>query len=121
MPVEWDDQALRRRIERTPQRIDAALAAIINRHSPLAETWMKQHAPWTDRTGNARQGLHATPVRQRYEFYMIVLAHAVSYGIWLEVANSSRYEIIKPALNSQGDAVMRSVANVFQDVFGGGA
>lgn len=52
---------------------------------------------------------------------MIVLAHAVSYGIWLEVANSSRYEIIKPALNSQGDAVMRSVANVFQDVFGGGA
>lgn len=107
-----------RRIRRAPGRVDASLTAIVNRYSVIGEAWMKTRAPWTDRTGNARQGLHAVPERQKFEFYMVVLAHAVSYGVWLEVANNGRYEIINPAMRHIGDQVMISVSGLFQRLFG---
>ena len=94
------------------------MAAIITRQSALGETWMKQNAPWTDRTGNARQGLHAVPERERLRHYTLILAHAVSYGIWLEVRNSGKYEIIQPALIRRGQAVMLDMSRLFERAFG---
>ncbi len=58
---------------------------------------MKTAAPWTDQTSAARNGLHATANFPPGAFELI-LAHAVSYGIWLEVCNSGRYQIILPSL-----------------------
>jgi hypothetical protein len=61
--------------------------------------YMKTTAPWTDRTSAARNGLHATANFPPGAFEL-VLSHAVSYGIWLEVCNSGRYAIILPALRN---------------------
>lgn len=118
--VEWDDERIRRNMQRSPGRIDAALTTIINRHAVMGEAWMKSHARWTDRTGNARQGLHGVAEREKHNYYMVVLAHAVSYGIWLEVAHNGRYEIINPAMRHTGDQVMISVSGIFARLFGGG-
>lgn len=98
--------------------MDAALAAIIVRNAARGERNMKNNARWTDRTGNARQGLHGTPERERLKKYSIVLSHTVPYGIWLEVRWNGRYAIIQPTLVWQGNATMRDVANIFQAVFG---
>jgi hypothetical protein len=61
------------------------------------EAWMKENAPWEDRTGDARDGLTAKKVSQgfRQEIY---LYHTVDYGIWLEVRWNGKYAIIVPAL-----------------------
>lgn len=117
MPLEWDDEEIVRRMQRTPNRLDAAMTAIINRHAATGESWMKTNAPWNDDTGNARQGLHGTPEREKLNYYMIVLAHAVSYGIWLEVRWNGRYEIINPALRHVGPQVMHSASRLFEEIF----
>lgn len=116
--MEWDDEALRRRMRRIPNRLDASMTAIMNRYAVLGESWMKTNATWTDQTGNARQGLHATTDREKLKRYMIILAHAVSYGIWLEVRHNGRYEIINPAMRHVGDQVMQSTAGMFGRLFG---
>lgn len=59
--------------------------------------YMKTTAPWTDRTSAARNGLHAVASHSPGRFELI-LAHAVSYGIWLEVKFSGRDAVILPSL-----------------------
>ena len=63
------------------------------------EAYAKIHAPWTDRTANARQGLTARAFRSATAV-TIVLAHLMGYGIWLEVKNQGRYAIILPTLET---------------------
>lgn len=116
--VEWDDERLRRNMRRAPNRLDAALAAIISRNSGVGERRMKATAPWTDETGNARQGLHAVPEREKFKYYMVILAHAVSYGIYLETRNNARYAVIEPTMVFLGNKIMGEVSRVFDRVFG---
>jgi len=78
--------------------VRAGIMAIAQRRAPEIETWMKQHAPWEDRTGNARQTLH-TEVQILAEQVVIELAHGMSYGIFLELANGGTWAVIGPALD----------------------
>lgn len=66
-----------------------------------AERDMKRNAPWTDQTGNARNGLYARPFEAmagNVEDYQVgvILGHTVSYGIWLEVRWNGRFAIVGP-------------------------
>lgn len=70
------------------------------------EAYAKTHAPWTDRTGNARQGLFARAYRVASSV-IIVLSHKMSYGIWLEVAHSGKYAIILKTLERHYGEVLR--------------
>lgn len=72
------------------------------------ETWAKQNAPWQDRTGDARERLHAT-VEETGPIGTIVLSHGVDYGIWLEVAHSGAYAIIAPAIDYWAPIVFRDI------------
>lgn len=75
------------------------------------ENYAKANAPWTDRTGDARERLHAT-VEETGPIGTIVLAHGVDYGLWLEIANGGRYAIIAPTIDVYGPIVMRSLQNM---------
>lgn len=73
-------------------------------YAPRIEAWMKANAVWTDRTGNARQTLWA----EAFDFLdVIVLAfgHGVSYGVFLELANTGRYAVLTPALDHFGPKI----------------
>lgn len=113
----WDDRALAARLKQTPARIDLGITAILERARPRAETYMKNNAPWTDQTGNARQGLHAAVERQRLKSYALILAHTVEYGIWLEVAHGGRNRVIEPSVRAQGNLIMRDISGLFSEVF----
>lgn len=84
---------------------------------------MKQHAPWTDRTTNARNGLFATAVKLGKGLYAIILAHSVTYGIYLELphtherADGSEYTIgpfpiIVPTRDLYAPKVMRMLNKI---------
>lgn len=75
------------------------------------EQYAKANAPWTDRTGDAREYLSAT-VEETGPIGTIVLSHGVPYGIWLEVANGGRFAIIAPTIDVFGPQVMRSLQNM---------
>lgn len=87
-----------------------------------AEAHMKQKAPWKDRTTNARNGLFARAVKLGEGLYAIILAHSVTYGIFLELGHHHQvalkgggtsewtvkpYPIIIPTLELYGPKVMR--------------
>ena len=75
------------------------------------ENWAKENAPWTDRTGDARERLHAT-VEETGPIGTIVLAHGVDYGLWLEIANGGRFSAIAPAIDIFGPIIMRDLQNL---------
>lgn len=61
------------------------------------QDYAQQNAPWTDRTGEARDSLTATASYDSGEV-TIDLAHGVDYGYWLEVIQNGRFAIILPTL-----------------------
>ena len=74
------------------------------------EGYAKQRAPWTDRTGRARQSLNAS-VTTTDKGYRIILAHGVDYGMWLEFAHERNYAIIMPAIEQKGPEIINSFEN----------
>ncbi|QGJ90058.1 hypothetical protein HWC80_gp017 [Mycobacterium phage Indlulamithi] len=75
----------------------------------------KLNAPWTDRTGNARAGIHGdVKVINQGEAFELLLAHTVYYGIWLEVRFSGRYAILMPTINYIGALLLQRIASSIQ-------
>lgn len=72
------------------------------------QDYAQSNAPWTDRTGEARQGLE-TEVYRRGTTLVLELYHTVDYGIWLETIQSGTFAIIMPTLEAYSDQVMRAV------------
>ena len=52
-------RALAARLQNMPRQVERAMTAIMRFEAPQAERYMKNNAPWTDRTSAARNGLHA--------------------------------------------------------------
>ena len=65
------------------------------------EAWMKDNAPWTDRTGRARAGLTAWVNEADGPIGSIIISHDLSldYPIFLETAYQGRWAIITPTLD----------------------
>jgi hypothetical protein len=108
----YDDINLRSSIPGFKRRVNGALTEAVGFTSTEGTASMKTHAPWTDRTGAARAGLHAVPEEHpgRYE---ITFSGTVHYQIWLEIANSGRYQIIMPTVRQEGDALMGRLRGLF--------
>jgi hypothetical protein len=94
--------------------IHLAVLEIANRYAPEIETWMKQNAPWTDQSGNARQTLYTVVYEVSLQAVDIVLSHGVEYGIFLEVCNAGQYAIIGPALDVFAQRIWNDVLALFQ-------
>lgn len=75
------------------------------RRAPEIENWMKDNAPWTDRTGNARQSLFTVVKGSEMVMDMankmvnIILSHGVHYGLFLEVSRAGKYAIVNRAID----------------------
>lgn len=79
-----------------------------------SEAWMKTNAPWTDRTTNARSGLFAkVDDTIGADVWLLILSHTVAYGIWLEVANSGQYAVVRPAFLRAEREIMVLLSKLF--------
>ena len=110
---DYDDIKLRKEFLDFPEKVDRAIKATMDYTGIESTGRMKQNAPWTDRTTAARNGLHTVNnfASPRYE---LILSHTVPYGIWLEIANSGRYQIIMPTVRSQGHILMERLRGLFK-------
>jgi hypothetical protein len=109
-PTVWTDGT-----EAYIQAIWEAILAVCHRRAPEIQNWMRSNAPWTDRTGNARQGLN-TQVEAAIEgdYIALIFAHGVFYGIFLELRNSGRYAVVNPALDYWGPIIWQDVLAVMR-------
>ena len=91
------------------EALHQAVMQICLKWAPKIENWIKDNAPWTDRTGNARQTLKVEVEDVVNEMVSIVLWHGMHYGLFLEVKNAGRYAIVNPAIDEFGTKVWADV------------
>lgn len=103
---------LTRNVEGHDRHIKKVILAHMIRAESESTTYAKQNAPWTDRTGNARAGLFskARAVNGGESFELIV-AHSMSYGLWLEIRFSGKYAIIQPTIDHIGPILMKRIGD----------
>lgn len=96
--VDFDDvERIKTNLHRLDEETKHGLALAFDVQAARSTAYMKQTAPWTDRTTAARNGLHAVATNRPGRFDLL-LSHAVSYGIWLEVKFNGRDAVILPSL-----------------------
>ena len=115
LTIRWTvpPEVLGRNIRDYADRLLAAVFDLSQFFAAKIEAYAKARAPWTDRTGNARQGLTARSFRTATAV-TLVLFHAVEYGIWLEVANAGNYAIILRALEAHYQPYMQAIQGLMR-------
>ncbi|AHZ95380.1 hypothetical protein PBI_DAMIEN_19 [Mycobacterium phage Damien] len=112
--IDFDHAQLHRmqkKIRNMPQQVNQDVSAVVDYNAAYGQAHMRTNAPWTDRTGAARSGLFALPGHYG-KLHEIFLTYSVYYGIWLEVANSGKYQILQPTLLMLGRKLMRDVEGI---------
>lgn len=103
---------LAKSIEQHDLKVKRVIAGQFIRAKGDAEEFARNNAPWTDRTGNARSGLHAdVNVIDQGKAFELIVAHSVNYGIWLEVRFSGKYAIIQPTVDYIGAVLISRIAS----------
>lgn len=115
MGVKWDDK-LTPQLQQFERKVEQALVATGEFQATKATAWMKLNAPWTDQTGNARNGLHAFVQRAPGQSVTLVLSHGVNYGIWLEVKFNGRDAVVTPAIRKIGNDWQRQLRDLFREM-----
>lgn len=93
-------------------RLSTGLTMITATMATKMETWAKENARWTDRTGNARQSLKGRSYWEDANHIVAQLSHGVDYGIWLELANQKKYAILEDSIEAHKDEILRAWAEV---------
>lgn len=75
--------------------------------APLLEAYAVENASWTDRTGNARQGLQGFVEDVSRTIVDIYISHRVDYGVYLETLHAGRYAILWPTIQANLPVVNR--------------
>ena len=115
-----EEDTLTPSVKALPRYIDGIIATTLNYYEPKMENHAKLNAPWTDQTGNARNGLAARAGKDAKTRF-IVLFHQVPYGIYLETRFSGKYAIIMPTIEEFGPQVMDTFQKILDKRFPGGA
>lgn len=85
-------------LKRLLPKVDAGVDLAFDAMEAQATSYARATAPWTDRTGNARNGLFATHLSEPMVVHQLVTYHTMPYGVWLEVRWSGRYAVIGPTM-----------------------
>lgn len=96
------------RLDIGPEVAVEGAEATLEFYADQIEEWMRENAPWDDRSGEARDGLTAEVDRHRMQAALYVY-HTVDYGIWLEVRWNGKYAILTPAVEHWGPFVMQEL------------
>jgi hypothetical protein len=103
--VVWVNNTLHIGLEKFSPELNAKVAVLIDRQADVGTRYMKQHARWTDRSGNARATLKVDPEHKGIE-HKLVLHGGMPYQIYLELLHSGRYAIIGPTVPILGRQTM---------------
>lgn len=83
---------------------------------PIIDSYMKVNRPWTDRTNLAKLTLRARQSSISETKERITVAHGVSYGIWLELANEKKYSILKPTIDKFKPEIVSDLRYILFDI-----
>lgn len=118
--VTFDATPLQRKLLAASPKGKAHLNRVTAYHAARAEAFARVNAVWTDRTGNARQGLAAEADLSQTGSgrWAIVIYHQVNYGIWLETRFGGRYAIIDRTVAATEGPYRSAAHDIMQAMFG---
>lgn len=99
--VVWTSDSLTHGLTWFKRNVDDEILETVEDFAQECEDYMKAHAPWEDRTGDARDGLSGTPYAKG-DVHGVLLAHGVTYGRFLEFRFGGRDAIVIPTLEQKG-------------------
>lgn len=108
-----DSANLQKNMDRFPEKVNAAVGIYAKTASKTMENYAKQNAPWTDRTGHARQRLtgDAEAVEKGWQ---IALSQGVDYGVFLELAHEKKYAILQPTVMAKSSDILHGFTHLME-------
>lgn len=110
--LNYSQSSLSKNLDKMSTKLGAVVLMYAATKASVLESSMKQGRPWTDRTGMAKATLSAKVSQPSESLVRITLAHGVSYGIWLELANEKNYAIIAPTVDEEGPRVIAELNGI---------
>lgn len=100
-----------RQIDLKVANLRNAAHAVMDRDTIEAANYAKTHAPWTDRTGDARRSIDTIDLSDRntIRFYLFI---GVWYGQFLELANDGKYRILRPTATIYEQKILEDLKNL---------
>lgn len=102
--------------DKMSKKVLTAVLMYANTKSKVYESFMKMNRRWTDRTGMAKATLNAKVTTDGVNKVRITLAHGVTYGIWLELANEKRFEIIKTTIDANSADFIEGAKEILNNI-----
>jgi hypothetical protein len=131
--IQWSgDRQVRVAMGTYAQRVKQAEENLAQFYAAKMQTDARRDAPWTDRTGNARQALRGYTNSSAPEKYgasdteypnpndlakdtvALYLSHGMKYGVALETKYSGRYAIIMQTIQSYYPEITRQLQRLFK-------
>jgi hypothetical protein len=109
---------LQKELVALPGEVQQGMLAGAQKLAEEMTAWAKDHAPWEDRSGDARNELHAFVMQNRKEEVSVIMAHGVDYGVYLENEHGGVFAIILPTVEH---FAAEAGARIFGDKQGTGA
>lgn len=78
-------------------RLRDAAHAVVDNDFIQMENFAKSNAPWQDRTGDARRSIQKKDLSNQ-DYILFYLIIGVSYGLYLELANQGKFQILRPTM-----------------------
>ncbi len=76
------------------------------------QNYARLNRPWKDQTGNARAGLNGGSYWETMQILKVYIAHSMEYGIFLELASDSKYEILSPTIKEFQDKWYQGISRI---------
>lgn len=96
--------------------VEAMVRAAIGVYGDTAakkmEAEAKQNAPWTDRTGNARNSIQGG-FGWKGKHAVIALSGNVDYFEWLELYHEKKWAILVPTIQKNAPEVIKAYRRIF--------
>jgi hypothetical protein len=95
-------------------RIDMAIGQLLMFWAGQIEDAMKRDARWKDQSANARQTLAAFTYKPKERVWVLVAKQHIDYGVFLELSNGGKYQIVMPTLQSYYPRIWGSVRDLMK-------
>lgn len=92
--VTVDDRIVAQNLGEMSERLKTQLQVLGQATGQKIQEYAQENAPWTDRTGDARQRLKYNSEINENGLTISIL-HQMEYGIYLELCNNEKYAILK--------------------------
>lgn len=114
--IKWDAEEVLGNLKDLDRKLTSkeygGLQMLMQTAASKMEAWAKENAPWTDRTGAARQRLHGEAYWESPKIVVAAIMHQVDYGVYLELAHQRKYAILERTLEEHKDEIQDAVATL---------